>query len=401
MLNKEEIFRYSRHLLLPEIGIEGQEKFKAARVLVIGAGGLGCPALLYLTAMGIGEIGIVDFDKVDASNLQRQVLYSTEDIGKLKVEAAASRLSKQNPFVKINPYNIRLDNKNALDIICDYDVVIDGSDNFSTRYLVNDACVILNKPLVYGSVYKFQGQLSVLNFNKPEKLGPTYRCIFPSPPKPESSPNCSEIGVLGILPGIIGTLQATEVIKIISGLGDPLSGKLLLLDALTINFSIIEIERCEQWMNSAPKNKEEFLKMDYEFVCENNSDKYPVKSISANELKEKIKKNEIIQILDVREPAEFPQIDELNDLRIPLGNISNQTDLISKDKIVIVFCKSGVRSKKAIELLENSFGFTNLYNLAGGITEWMKAKPELSLINIESSFLTGETNQEQKNIKVK
>ncbi|MDP1744961.1 MAG: HesA/MoeB/ThiF family protein, partial [Bacteroidota bacterium] len=220
MLNKEEIARYSRHLLLPEIGMAGQEKIKSAKILVIGAGGLGCPALQYLTAMGIGEIGIVDFDKVEESNLQRQILYSIEDIGKLKTEAAVSKLSKQNPFVKFNSYSVRLENKNAIELFSKYDLIIDGTDNFATRYLVNDACIILNKPLIYGSIYKFEGQVSVLNYTDSSgQSGPTYRCLFPTPPLSGSIPNCSEIGVLGVLPGIIGTLQATEAIKIISGIG--------------------------------------------------------------------------------------------------------------------------------------------------------------------------------------
>lgn len=374
MLNKEEIARYSRHLLLSEIGMTGQEKIKSAKILVIGAGGLGCPALQYLTAMGIGEIGIVDFDKVEESNLQRQILYSIEDIGKLKTEAAVSKLSKQNPFVKFNSYPVRLDNQNAIELFSKYDLIIDGTDNFATRYLVNDACVILNKPLIYGSIYKFEGQVSVLNYTDSSgQSGPTYRCLFPTPPPSGSIPNCSEIGVLGVLPGIIGTLQATEAIKIISGIGVPLSGKLLLFDALAMSFQVIEIARNNEWINSAPKNIEEFLKTDYEYFCGNKNSESSTKSISVNELKLIIENKLDVQLLDVRETFEEPQISELMDLKIPLGDIHNQTHLISKNKKVIVFCKSGSRSKRAIEILEKDFGFTNLHNLEGGIISWSKS----------------------------
>lgn len=374
MLNKEEIARYSRHLLLSEIGTTGQEKIKSAKILVIGAGGLGCPALQYLTAMGVGVIGIIDFDKVEESNLQRQILYSIEDIRKLKTEAAVSKLSKQNPFVKFNSYPVRLDNQNAIEFFSQYDLIIDGTDNFATRYLVNDACVILNKPLIYGSIYKFEGQVSVLNYTDSSgQTGPTYRCLFPTPPLSGSIPNCSEIGVLGVLPGIIGTLQATEAIKIISGIGEPLSGKLLLFDALVMSFQVIGISRNNEWGNSAPKNIEEFLRMDYEYFCGNKNSESSTKSISADELKLIIENNSEIQLLDVREPFEEPQISELMDLKIPLGDIHNQTHLISKKKKVIVFCKSGSRSKRAIEILEKDFGFTNLHNLEGGVISWSES----------------------------
>lgn len=373
MLTEEEKSRYSRHLLLPEIGLTGQVKTKNAKVLVIGAGGLGCPALLYLTAMGIGEIGIVDFDRIEESNLQRQVLYSIDDIGKLKTEAAALKLSKQNPFVKINSFPARLDNQNALDIISGYDVIIDGSDNFATRYLVNDACVLMKKPLVYGSIHKFEGQVSVFNYaDSSGNYGPTYRCLFPSPPLSGSVANCSEIGVLGVLPGIIGTLQATEAIKIITGIGEPLSGKLLLVDALNMSFSSIEIERNDDWVNSAPVCRQEFLKTDYEYFCGNKKSIPSAKSISVNELHLIIENRLDAQLLDVREILEQPQIEELIDLQIPLGKLTEQSHLISKNKKVIVFCKSGLRSQRAIEILETDFGFDNLHNLEGGILEWQK-----------------------------
>jgi molybdopterin/thiamine biosynthesis adenylyltransferase/rhodanese-related sulfurtransferase len=368
MLNKEEIARYSRHLLLPEIGIKGQEKLKNAKVLVIGAGGLGCPALLYLTAAGVGEIGIIDFDKVDASNLQRQIIYSVEDVGKLKTKVAAEKLRKQNPFVKLTTHELYLNNQNALDIIKNYDIVIDGTDNFSTRYLVNDASVILHKPLVYGSIYRFEGQVSVFNY----KGGPTYRCIFPEPPSPESAPNCSTIGVLGVLPGIIGTMQANEAIKIITEIGEPLSGKLLLFDALKMDFTTIDIQYNKESIKNSPATTEEFLKMDYDHFCGVTKSMEEIKNITAKELASLLSEKANIQLLDVREPGELPEAPELLALQIPLGDILQQVNKISKEKKTIVFCRSGARSKHAIELLQKDLGFTNLYNLEGGIMKWIE-----------------------------
>lgn len=371
MLNKEEISRYSRHLLLPEIGMAGQEKIKNAKVLVIGAGGLGCPVLLYLTAAGIGEIGIVDFDKVDESNLQRQVLYTIEDIGKPKVEMAVAKLAKQNPFVKFTTYNTKLDNQNALEIIRNFDIVIDGTDNFATRYLVNDACVILNKPLIYGSIYRFEGQVSVFNYmDKNGIQGPSYRCLFPQPPAPESSANCSEIGVMGVLPGIVGTLQANEAIKYITCTGKVLSGKLLLINALSMDFSTIEVFFNQESIKSTPSNAEAFKKMAYDFFC--GTSQKNIKGITSKELMGCLDRRDILQIIDVREPGEQPVLDELIDLQIPLGDILDQADKISRDKRVIIFCQSGKRSKRAIESLQNNFHLTNLYNLEEGTAGWIK-----------------------------
>ena len=373
MLNTEEIKRYNRHLILPGFGEAGQEKLKNAKVLVIGVGGLGCPVLQYLTAAGIGEIGVVDFDIIERSNLQRQVLYADADVGKMKAEVAALKLSKQNPFVKITTYPIRLSNKNALDIIEKYDLVIDGSDNFSTRYLVNDACVLMDKPLVYGSIFKFEGQVSVFNYSAASKeAGPTYRCLFPSPPDAESSLACSDVGVLGVLPGIIGVLQATEAIKVITGIGETLSGKLLLFDALTMNTRLIEVERNNAWASIAPKNKEEFLSMDYELFCENKQDVTGIRSISIADFQKIMADKNEIQLIDVREQGELPQINDLLDLHIPLSEIKNHHHRISKSKKVIVFCRSGNRSRKAIDLLQKEFGYTNLYNLEGGIIDWVE-----------------------------
>lgn len=370
MLNKEEIKRYNRHLILPGFGISRQEKLKQAKVLVIGAGGLGCPVLLYLTAAGVGEIGIIDFDTVDESNLQRQILFSQDDVGKLKAEVAAAKLAKQNSHVKFKTYPMRLQNKNALEIFRHYDVIVDGSDNFSTRYLVNDACVLLNKPLVYGAVYKFEGQFSVFNYTA---TAPTYRCLFPAPPAAGSVANCSEIGVLGVLPGIIGTLQATETIKIITGIGKVLSGKIALVDTLSMNFTTVELSRNENvWRDTAPVTADEFLKTDYDFFCGNKPTASVIKNITVSELQKIIENKNEIQLLDVRETDEQPQIDELTDLQIPIAELKNRITEISKTKKVIIFCKGGMRSKHAIELLENEFGFTNLYNLEGGIMEWIK-----------------------------
>ncbi len=370
MLNKEEIKRYNRHLILPGFGISRQEKLKQAKVLIIGAGGLGCPVLLYLTAAGVGEIGVIDFDTVDESNLQRQIIFSQDDIGKLKAEVAVAKLAKQNPHVKFKAYTMRLQNKNAPEIFGHYDVIVDGSDNFSTRYLVNDACVLLNKPLVYGAVYKFEGQVSVFNHTV---TAPTYRCLFPVPPAAGSVANCSEIGVLGVLPGIIGTLQTTEVLKIITGIGEVLSGKILLVDALSMNFSTVELSRNENaWKNTTPATAEEFLKTDYDFFCGNKPTAFVLKKITVPELQKIIDNKNEIQLLDVREPDEQPQIEDLTDLQIPLAEIKNRATEISRTKKVIVFCKGGKRSKRAIELLENELGFTNLYNLEGGVIEWTK-----------------------------
>ena len=372
MLNKEEISRYSRHLLLPEIGTTGQVKLKSAKVLVVGAGGLGCPVLLYLTAAGVGEIGIVDFDKVDESNLQRQVLYTVEDVGKSKVEVAVAKLSEQNPFVNFTTYNSKLDNQNALEIIRNFDIVIDGTDNFATRYLVSDACVILNKPLIYGSIYRFEGQVSVFNYiDKNGIQGPSYRCLFPQPPTPESSLNCSEIGVIGVLPGIVGTLQANEAIKCITGIGKVLSGKLLLINALTMDFSTIEVAHNNETIESIPVNAEEFKKMSYDFFC-GTSRNDSIKGVTVKELVRLLDKREKLQIIDVREPGEQPALDELTDLKTALGDILDQADRISQSKQVIILCQSGKRSRRAIELLQNKFHLTNLYNLEEGVIGWLK-----------------------------
>lgn len=361
MLTSQEKHRYSRHLLLDKVGEIGQEKLKVAKVLVIGAGGLGCPVLQYLVAAGVGTIGIIDFDKVDETNLQRQVLFSVNDVGTNKALAAKNRLEQLNQFVQFNVYQEKLTTKNALDLFNQYDIIVDGTDNFSTRYLVNDACVKTNKPLVYGAIYKFEGQVSVFNY----KNGPTYRCLFPEAPEAGSVPSCSEIGVIGVLPGLIGTQQANEVIKIILGIGEPLSGKLVMYDALKGSQFTVDIKRNEEQINIA--HQIDFDLYDYDYFCGIKKEEN-MNEISAQELKELLGKEDI-QVIDVREPYETPKVEALKALNIPLQIIPNNMDKIAKDKKVVVHCQHGVRSRHAIDFLQQN-GFDNLYNLTNGIVTW-------------------------------
>jgi sulfur-carrier protein adenylyltransferase/sulfurtransferase len=351
MLSEKEKTRYNRHLILPEIGEKGQLKLSQAKVLVVGAGGLGCPVLQYLTAVGVGTIGIIDSDRVEESNLQRQILFSTEDVGKYKAEVAKEKLKKQNPHINLISYISHLTSSNALEVISHYDVVVDGSDNFATRYLVNDACVMLDKTLVFGSIFKFDLQASVFNY----KNGPTYRCLYPEPPAEGEMPNCAEIGVLGVLPGICGTLMANEVIKIITKTGDVLNGKLLTFDALSMQFNTFEIVSNE-------KNKKIAALIDYEIFCGTG------KEISAEELKQKIKSKEDFQLIDVREMAEY-QIKNIGATLIPLGELANNLDKINSEKEIIVHCASGARSKKAVNLLKEK-GFKRVYNLKNGLLDF-------------------------------
>ena len=350
-MNEQELKRYARHIILPEIGLEGQQKTKQAKVLIIGAGGLGCPVLQYLCAAGIGTIGVVDFDKVEESNLQRQILFSTEDVGKQKAAVAKEKLSKQNPYIKLIAHITHLTSANALDIMKDYDIIVDGSDNFATRYLVNDACVILNKILVFGSIYKFDGQVSVFNY----KNGPTYRCLYPEPPIDNEMANCAEVGVIGVLPGIIGTLQANEVIKIITEIGEILSGKLLTFDALTMQFNTFDVT-----LNHENKKIDKLI--DYDTFCGT------IKEISADELKEKIKSNQDFTLIDVREESEY-QIKNIGGILIPLHSLQNQLDKLDKHKEIIVHCASGARSKKAVSILIEK-GFHKVYNLKNGLLDF-------------------------------
>lgn len=353
-LTPEENKQYSRHLILDEIGEKGQLRLKNAKVLVIGAGGLGCPVLQYLTAAGVGTIGVVDGDKIEISNLQRQILFTTSDIGKYKVNVAIEKLTKLNPLVHFVKHQFFIGAKNVLQLFKDYDIIVDGTDNFPTRYLVNDACVLTGKPLVFGSIFKFQGQVSVFNY----KGSATYRCLYPQPPKPGSVPNCSDIGVLGVLPGIIGTLQANEVLKLILQIGDSLINKLMYIDALTLQQQILHFEK-----NEDINIKE--LEKDYHFFC---GVKLPIemKTISAEAFKENI---ESYNILDVRTYEEFEEFN-VGGYHIPLDELEERMGELPNSKQMVVCCASGIRSAKAIELLKENYFPDHVYNLEGGLVSF-------------------------------
>jgi molybdopterin/thiamine biosynthesis adenylyltransferase/rhodanese-related sulfurtransferase len=370
-LTREELARYSRHLILPEVNVDGQRRIKAARVLCIGAGGLGSPAALYLGAAGIGTLGLVDADRVDASNLQRQILYGTDDVGKPKLEKARARLQKLNPDVEIVLHEARLTSANATEIIAPYDLVIDGSDNFPTRYLSNDVCVFARKPNIYGSVFRFEGQASVF---APHLGGPCYRCLFPEPPPLGAAPSCAEAGVLGVLPGIIGLIQATEALKLIIGAGETLAGRLLHFDALKMKFREFNLRRdpaCPV-CGDAPSI---FAPIDYEQFCAGPpaADWFAapegVPTISVGELKERMKNNEALILIDVREPYEY-EIARIEGSRlIPLGELETRLSELPRTGALVCQCHSGGRSEHAARLLQES-GFENVYNLAGGIDAW-------------------------------
>ncbi|MCC6279695.1 MAG: molybdopterin-synthase adenylyltransferase MoeB [Saprospiraceae bacterium] len=363
-----ELARYDRHIILPQFGLAAQQKLKAAKVLVVGSGGLGSPLLLYLAAAGVGTIGIVDFDVVDDSNLQRQVLFGKNDIGAAKVLAAKSRLESLNPYIGIRVHQAQIRSENALDIIRDYDVVADGSDNFPTRYLVNDACVLSGKPLVFAAVSQFEGQVSVFNLLQDNgERGPNYRDLHPEPPAPGLVPNCAEGGVLGVLPGIMGSMQALEVIKIISGTGEPLSGRLVIFDALGFQMRSFNIRRrADNPLNGNHPTITELI--DYELFCglKNATGEQSIKEISAEELREWQQSGEPFQLIDVREPHEY-EVSNLGGELIPLADISAQAQRLGRDRKVVLHCRSGARSAQAIRELEEKFGFDNLYNLSGGI----------------------------------
>ena len=364
-LSKEEIQRYSRHLILEEVGMEGQTKLKNSSVLCVGTGGLGSPLLLYLAAAGVGRIGIMDFDVVDESNLQRQVIHGTSTVGKLKVESAKDRILDINPNIQVDLYDEALNSDNALKIFEPYDVIVDGTDNFPTRYLVNDACVLLNKPNVYGSIFKFDGQCTVFNYED----GPNYRDLYPEPPPPGLVPSCAEGGVLGILPGVIGCIQATETIKIILGKGTTLSGRLLTYDAMNMSFKEFKLRR-------DPEAKPITELIDYQQFCgvpANDHEKVAeeentVVDIEPLQLKERLKTNHL-QLIDVREPHEWDICHIEGATLIPLGQIANRLSEIRGDDEVIIYCKMGGRSKKAYKILEDN-GFATLKNLRGGIRAW-------------------------------
>ncbi|MFT5184034.1 MAG: molybdopterin/thiamine biosynthesis adenylyltransferase/rhodanese-related sulfurtransferase [Flavobacteriales bacterium] len=371
--SKEELERYSRHLIIPEFNINGQRRLKESKVLVVGSGGLGSPLLLYLTAAGVGKIGIVDFDIVDESNLQRQVLFSQADVGHSKVDAAKRRLMGLNPHVEFETYNTQLTSANALDIIKDYDVVADGTDNFPTRYLVNDACVLLDKVNVYASIYRFEGQVSVFNYKlKNGERGPNYRDLFPEPPPPGLVPSCAEGGVIGVLPGIMGSLQANEVIKVITGVGDPLSGRLFVMDAASFETRVLKLGKDKKNpLNGENPTQTELI--DYEQFCGINTnervEQSEVKEIDVFQLQSLNKSKESFQLIDVREPYEYEIANIKGDL-MPLKTIEEFIGKISRDRKVVIHCRSGVRSAQAILALEEKYGFENLYNLKGGILDY-------------------------------
>jgi len=370
-LNAGDLSRYSRQLLLPEVNAQGQRQIKAAHVLCIGAGGLGSPAALYLTAAGIGTLGLVDADRVDASNLQRQILYGTDDVGESKLEKARARLRQLNPDVEIVLHEARLTSANATEIIANYDVVIDGSDNFPTRYLSNDVCVFARKPNIYGSVFRFEGQASVF---APHLGGPCYRCLFPEPPPPGAAPSCAEAGVLGILPGIIGLIQATEALKLIIGAGETLSGRLLHFDALKMKFREFNLRRDPQCpvCGDAPTI---FEPIDYEQFCAGPAEPdwfaapEVVPTISVKELKAKMDNGEAFTLIDVREPFEYDIAKIEGAHLIPLGELEAHLDKLSKTETLVLHCHSGGRSEHAARLLREA-GFDNAMNLEGGIDAW-------------------------------
>jgi len=371
-LSNDEIQRYSRHLILPEVGMEGQLKLKQAKVLMIGAGGLGAPLGLYLAAAGIGKIGMVDFDVVEMSNLQRQVIHGTSDIGRPKIDSAAERMADINPYLEIVKYNTRLSSENALDIFKDYDIVVDGTDNFPTRYLVNDACVLLGKPNAYGSIFRFEGQATVFGYQD----GPCYRCLYPEPPPPGLVPSCAEGGVLGILPALVGSIQATETVKIILGKGETLSGRLVLYDALNMKFRELKLRRNPDCPLCGDHRTIHAL-IDYEQFCgipQQAAEPEPEAElneweIDARGLKAKMDRNAPVFILDVREPHEFQICSIPNSVLIPLGDLPKRVGELNTADDIVVHCKSGMRSAKAINFLE-TVGFTKLKNLKGGILAW-------------------------------
>jgi molybdopterin/thiamine biosynthesis adenylyltransferase/rhodanese-related sulfurtransferase len=367
-LSNEEIARYSRHLIMPEVALDGQKQLKAAKVLTVGTGGLGSPLALYLAAAGVGTIGIVDFDVVDESNLQRQIIHGTSDVGRPKVESAYDRLEDINPNVEVRVHEEALTSENALEIFEDYDVIVDGTDNFPTRYLVNDACVLLGKPNVYGSIFRFEGQASVFYAEE----GPCYRCLYPEPPPPGLVPSCAEGGVLGILPGAIGTIQATETVKLILGIGEPLIGRLLLYDALGMSFREMKLRKDPNCPVCGESPTVTGL-IDYQEFCgipqaQAAEERNGVPEITVGELKSKLDNGDDINVLDVREPHEY-EFANIGVRLIPLGELPQRLVELDRDENFAIHCKTGARSAKAVKLLQGA-GFENVYNVKGGITAW-------------------------------
>jgi adenylyltransferase/sulfurtransferase len=367
-LNSDELQRYSRHLILPEVGLEGQKKLKNARVLLIGTGGLGAPLGMYLAAAGVGTLGLVDFDVVDVTNLQRQVIHGTKDVGRPKIQSATDRIYDINPFVKVEPHEFRLSSENALELFKEYDLIIDGTDNFPTRYLVNDACVLLGKPNVYGSIFRFDGQATVFWAER----GPCYRCLYPEPPPPGMVPSCAEGGVIGILPGIVGCIQANEAVKLILGVGNPLIGRLLIFQALEMRFREFKLQK-DPDCPICGENKTIHELIDYEFFCglqnPESAEEDKIEEVSPKELKARIDAGTAPFILDVRNPEEFAICRIPGSTLIPLPELPDRLGELDPARETVVHCKSGMRSARAVELL-NSVGFANAKNLAGGILAW-------------------------------
>ena len=367
-LSKEEILRYSRHLIMPEVGMEGQLKLKQAKVLLIGTGGLGAPLGLYLAAAGVGRLGLVDFDVVDFTNLQRQVTFGTSDVGRPKIVAARERLANMNPNIEIQAFETKLSSENALDLFRDFDIIVDGTDKFPTRYLVNDACILLGKPNVYGSIFRFEGQATV--FGAPG--GPCYRCLYPEPPPPGLVPSCAEGGVLGVLPGIVGTIQAMETIKLILGSGDSLAGRLLLFDALGMKFRELKLRK-NPACPVCGENRSIHKLIDYYEFCGIRGEEAPapaaqVPEITPRELKARLDRGDDLFVLDVREPHEF-QICNLQGHLIPLGEVARRVQELDSSREIVVHCKGGKRSAEAAEFLRKA-GFRKIWNLKGGILAW-------------------------------
>jgi len=366
-LSNDEILRYSRHLIMPEVGMEGQLKLKAARVLCIGAGGLGSPLALYLGAAGVGTLGLVDFDVVDYTNLQRQIIHTTADVGRKKLDSAADKLKAINPLINVRPFDTRLSSDNALELFRDFDIIVDGTDNFPTRYLVNDACVLTGKPNVYGSIFRFEGQASVFATEQ----GPCYRCLYPEPPPPGLVPSCAEGGVLGILPGLVGVIQATEVIKLVLGKGEPLIGRLLLVDALAMKFRELKLRKnpdCPVCGTHPTITK----LIDYNEFCGIRGEEAPVEvgvpEIQVEELKRRLDAGEDVFVLDVREPHEY-QICNIGGHLIPLGDLPKRVHELDSSREIVAHCRSGTRSAKAVNFLRQA-GFRKVRNLSGGILAW-------------------------------
>lgn len=374
-LSHEEILRYSRHLLIPEVGLDGQKKLKASSVLIIGTGGLGSPVALYLAAAGVGRIGLIDYDVVDSTNLQRQIIHGTDTVGKLKVESARDRMLDLNPDIKVEVYNEPFTSDNAVQIARDYDILIDGTDNFPTRYLTNDVSVFLGKPNIYGSIFRFDGQASVFD----AKEGPCYRCLFPEPPPPGLVPSCAEGGVLGVLPGTIGTIQATEALKVLLGIGSPLTGKLLLYNALDMSFDFVTLKKNPKCRVCGPDADIKEL-IDYEEFCGVPGFDHDEGSagadwdITAPELAERVKGNHL-KLLDVREPHELEISAIPNAVNIPLGTLAARLSELDTADDLVIFCKAGTRSARALELLVTA-GFKKVKNLKGGINAWAEEVDE-------------------------